>query len=74
MVVDTNGWLDPETNSGEDSMREPHMDISHDYNSVQTARYVSVSEGASATENVMEEEMDPGGGAVRRISLTKRGC
>ena len=29
-VIDISGWLDPETDSGEDSVRESHMDISHD--------------------------------------------
>ena len=30
VVVDTSGWLDPKIDSGEDSVRESHMDISHD--------------------------------------------
>ena len=30
VVVDTSGWLDPETDSWEDSVIESHMDISHD--------------------------------------------
>ena len=34
IVVDTSGSLDPETDSGENSMRESHMDISHDQSSV----------------------------------------
>ena len=30
VVVDISGRLYPETDSGEDSVRESHMDISHD--------------------------------------------
>lgn len=74
VVVDTSGWLDLDTDNGEDSVRESHMDISHDQSSVQGARDGSVSEGASAAENVMAEETDHGGGVVRRSSLTKREC
>ena len=74
VVVDTSGWLDPDTDSGEDSMRESHMDITHDQSLVQEARDGSISKGASAVENVMAEETVPSGGAVRRTSLSKREC
>ena len=68
--------------SGEDSVREFDLDLSHNQSSVQAVDsegVVSVSEGvgsegASATENVMAEEMDLGGGVVRRTSLAKREC
>ena len=82
VVVDTSGWLDLETDNGEDSVRESDMDISHDQSSVQEIvleRDVSVSkgvvlEGTFAVENVMSKEMDPGGGVVRRTSLANREC
>ena len=41
---------------------------------MQVARDGSVLEGAFAAENVMAEETDPSGGAVKRTSLAKREC
>ena len=34
IVVGTNGWLDPESNSSEAYVRGPHMDMSHDQSSM----------------------------------------
>ena len=72
VVVDISGWLDSETDSGENSLRESDSDSSHDQSSVQGR--VSGSEGASAAGNMIAEEMDPGDGTVRRTSLAKREC
>ena len=41
VVVDISGWLDLETDNGEDSVRESDLDLSHDQSSVQAI----VSEG-----------------------------
>ena len=74
VVVNTCGCLYPGTDIGENSMRESHMDISHDESSVQAARDGPVSKGASVAENVMAKEMDPSDGIVKRTSLAKREC
>ena len=56
-------------------MRGPRMDICLAQSSVRVARDASGSEGATTTtKDVMEEEMDLGGGDVRRTSLAKREC
>ena len=34
VVVGTGGWLDPESDSGEASVRGPQMDMSHDQSSM----------------------------------------
>ena len=77
VVVDISGWLDSETDSGENSLRESDSDSSHDQSSVQESVSGSegvVSKGASIARNMIAEEMDLGDGTVRRTSLAKREC
>ena len=81
-MVDISGWLDSETNSGKNSVRESDLDLSHDQSSMQATVLEGVvlvlegvvSEGASATWNIIAEEMEPGDGTVRSTSLAKREC
>jgi hypothetical protein len=81
-VVGSSGWLEPESDSCEASERGPWMDRSLDQSSVQVVGDASSSEGAEASsaegaataaEDMMGLETDPGGGS-KSTSLAKREC